>query len=528
MAFSSDWRQHVEEAARRGADPLQSWDRAVDLGGNTLSGADAGMVGKYWAIMGGSRNEEWIRSNPTEFWQRQLRDAQNYFNNEMQHYGNVRSDIMMKEARQKEAELDAWKQQQQAQAQASTQQLQAQYEAQAAALAAQQAETNRQLQVQQQQAAQAAQQQEQQRAAEEAARLQQQQQEQWGSFMGSYNLSNVDDDKYAGEQSQASNYRSFLESQLGTAGYDAGSLLGGYDPTEAINAARRTTEGFETYKASLDPHVQQHGGYDQIMTQALGVQKQGSQQLSQYDQQIRDQLSGLGQAYQAYADLGNIQNAAGATGQEKIMSLFGFQRPDAEGIRADVSGIGSEYERLARETTMLYGGDTAKPQGQYQNMMTQWHGLQAQLNPAIQGLLSTYGSAGNTLYGMYGNLQDVTSGRIRSEASRQAGLLSQRSGEVSALTGQATQLGTRAQDTYNQTASRLRATRIAEGEALREQQAQSDFLERQNRLMGLAATTLQKPMERTQSVLRRVRPEEDQYSQDPLGLTRGYSSLLGG
>lgn len=523
MAYSTNWQTHLEEAARRGADPLQSWDVAASLGGNTLSGADAGLVGKYWAITGGSRNEEWISSDPSEFWYRQLRDAQNFFQQGMQHYGNLRSDILMKEAREKDAELNAWKNELDAKIQGSTGEMRAQYEAQKAELEREHNLQQAKLLAAQQQAAVSAQQQEQLRAAEE----QRQQGERWQSFLGGYNLSNVDDDSYAGEQSQAADYRSFLEGQLGTAGYDAGSLLGGYDPTEAINAARRTTEGFEAYKNTLQPWADQYGASQDLITNALNEQKTAGQQLSQYDQQVRDTLSGLGQAYQAYSDLGNIQSATGDTGKEKVMSLFGLQRPDIQGVQQEFAGIGSEVQRLANETSMLYGG-RGVPTGQKSELLNQWQSISDQFNPAAQGLLSKFGSAQDTLYNMYGNLQDVMTGRIRSEASRQAGLLSQGANELASITGQASQLQTRAQDTYNQTASRLRATRIAEGQQLREQRAQQDFRNRQNRLMGLAATTLQKPMERTWSTLGRVQPDNYQYSQDPLGLSRGYSSLLGG
>jgi len=523
MAFAQDWATHVQEAARRGADPLASWDVAVDIGGNTLGGADAGLVGKYWAIVGNQRNEEWISSNPTEFWQRQLRDAQNHFANEMQHYGNLRSDIMMKEARAKEAALDKWKQEMETKVGADTQAVAQRYNELSSQLQQQYAEQQNQMQSLMQQSAQQAQIQEQQRAAAEARATEQRQQDRWSTFLGDYGLTNVDADKYAGEQSQAAGYKSFLESQLGSAGFDAGSLLSGYDPTEAINAARRTTEGFDTYKQSLQPWANQYGVSNDLMTNAMGVQSEAQQGLNTYDLQVRDKLSQLGQAYQAYSQLGDIRQTGG-----DVMSLLGYNRPDEQGLRQTFTGIGSEYDRISKETEMLYGGDTAKPQGLYQQSRQQWSGLESRFNPALSGLLSTFGSAQGALQGMYGNVSDVASGRFTSEAARYGGLLSAGSGQVSSVLGEAQQAGTRAQQTYNETANRLRTQRISEGVALREQQAQSDFLERQNRLLGLAATTLQKPMERTQSVLRRVRPEETQYSQDPLGLTRGYSSLLGG
>jgi len=91
-----DWRQHLEEAARKGVDPISTWGSFAELGNTSLQGEDADLVAKYWGLTGGQRNQEWVDANPTEFWQRQLRDAQNWFANEMQHYGNVRADELNK------------------------------------------------------------------------------------------------------------------------------------------------------------------------------------------------------------------------------------------------------------------------------------------------------------------------------------------------------------------------------------------------------------------------------------------------
>lgn len=516
MAFSTDFRRHIEEAARRGANPLESWDIARDLGSNTLGGADAGLVGKYFAAANISRQDEWANSNPTEYWQRQLRDAQNWFSSQMEHYSNVRADIVNKEAMQKAADLNAWRDQIVAEQRGVTAELQAAYEQQSKALQESFAQQSAQLSQAITNAESAAKLREQQRIASENL----QKNTDWNTFLGGYNLSNVDNDKYAGEQSQAASYRGFLEQQLGTAGYDAGSLLSGYDPTEAINASRVVTENFDTWKNSLfnydiasDPSKQ---------GQALSVQSQASTQLSQYDQQIRDKLSGLGQAYQAYSSLGDITRYGG-----DVMSLFGFNDPTStvSQIQGQFSQMGESYGQTAKELEMLYSGGTTPP-GLYSKQMDTWQNLSSQVNPLAQGLLSTYGDARSTLTSLYGDVQAVTSGRIRSEAERQRGLLTEKSGLLSSLTGQAGQEVTRLQNLYNQTASNLRTTRIAEGQQIREQRALQDYTDRQGRLMSLAATTLQKPATRTQQVLRRT--PADIQTTDPLALTRGYSSLLGG
>lgn len=521
MPYSENWDEHLRQSALKGVDPISYYDRAKELGAHNLSEGDALLVARYWQAHGGERNEEWIRANAPEFWARQLRDAQNWFGREYETYGKIRADVINKDIQAKMSDLNKWRDQMSAQSGANTQAIMSEYARRSQALQQQQQQQVEALRNQIGQAYNAAGIQDAMRSSNEKLRAQ----TDWGAFKSQYNLSNIDADRYAGEQSQAANYRQFLESQLGTAGFNAGNLLSGYDPTEAINAARRTTEGFESYKNSLLNTGRTD--YDQLRGEALGAQAQFGTQLSTYDQQVRNQLANLGNAYQSYAQLGDIRSAQGNTGAEKVMSLFGFQRPDVAGMQQAFSGIGTEYERIARETEMLYGGDTAKPQGQYQQLMGKWNTLANQFNPAAQGLLSAFGNAQNTLYGMYGNVQDVVSGRIRSEAQRQGGLLSQQQGVVQGLAGQATQEGARVQDLYTQTANRLRASRLAEGAALQQQNQMQDFTERQNRLMSLAATTLQRPVERTMRTLRRPE-DEQQVTLDPLGLSRGYSSLLGG
>jgi hypothetical protein len=206
------------------------------------------------------------------------------------------------------------------------------------------------------------------------------------------------------------------------------------------------------------------------------------------------------------------------------MGLFGLRAPDIQGVQNEFGSMQSAYQQKAKELGMLSGDAAGAKVGEQQ--MGAWQGIASKFNPAAQGLLSTYGNAQNTLYSMYGDLDAVRTGRIGSEASRQAGLLSNATNTLSGVVGEAGTATTRLENLYNETANRLRSTRAAEGQALQEQNAQRSFVDRQNRLMSLAATTLGKPAERTRGTLRR--PEEDtQQTFDPLGLSRGYS-LLGG
>lgn len=521
MAFSNNWDEHLRIAAQKGADPFTSWDVAKDLGGNTLGGADAGLVGKYWAIMGGGRNEEWISANPTEFWQRQLRDAQNYFSNASEHYGNLRADIISKENQAKMAEMDKYKQSLMDEQGAITSSLLSQYNEQSSKMQADYAAAQQALLAQQQQASVAAAQQEQLRAQAEVA----QKNADWKVTQANLGLSNVDADKYAGEQSQAAQYQQLLSSQLGGAGFDSGNLLSGYDPTNAINQARLVTENFDTYRNSL-------GAYEyspELYGQAMRVQSEGNTNLSQFDSQVRDQLSQLGQVYSAYSSLGDINSAQGTTAQQKVGSLLGISDPTASvnESRTSLTNMGTSYNDLNSQLGMLYGDDTNMGAKVSNPNTEKWTNIYNQFEPAAQGLLSQYSGGTSYLHSLYGDLQSVRTGRLNSEASRVGGLLSEASGRVTNVLGSASNEATRLQDQYNTTASTLRSQRIAEGTQIRENQALNEFKNQQNRLMGLAATTLQKPALRTQQALTRKRPDEVGYT-DPLNLTRGYSSLLGG
>jgi hypothetical protein len=504
-------------AAQYGSDPISMYSSASELGANNLSGADAGLVGKFWSAKGLGRNEEWIRANAPEFWQRQLRDAQNWAANVYQDYGNKRADFINKDIQRQMGELEKWRTEMQSAAGGMTQDLLNQYNSKVSQLQSQHQSQLSQLQSSIGNAYNSSGVQEQLRASQEKLR----QASDWGNFIGQYDLSNRDADKYAGEQSQASGYRQFLEQQLGSAEYNAGNLLSGYDPTAAINAARMTTEGFDAYKNSLSS---QGGDFASAQGNALQQRSLFGQNLSQYDQEVRNKLDTLGQVYQAYKGLGDINAQTGSTGKEKVMGLFGLRAPDIQGVQNEFGSMQSSYQQKATELGMLSGDTAGARVGEQQ--MGVWQGIASKFNPAAQGLLSTYGNAQNTLYSMYGDLDAVRTGRIGSEASRQAGLLSNATNTLSGVVGEAGTATTRLENLYNETANRLRSTRVAEGQALQEQNAQRSFVDRQNRLMSLAATTLGKPAERTLGTLRR--PEEDtQQTFDPLGLSRGYS-LLGG
>jgi len=531
-------------AAQYGSDPISMYSAASELGANNLNGADAGLVGKYWSAKGIGRNEEWIRANAPEFWQRQLRDAQNWAADVYQNYGNKRADFINKDIQKKMGDLEKWRTEMQSAAGGMTQDLLNQYKSKVSQLQSQHQSQLSQLRSAAGKAYDFSGVQEQIRASEEGLRqsqegLRQSAQEKlnWDNFTGQYDLGNRDADKYAGEQSQASGYRQFLEQQLGSAEYNAGNLLSGYDPTAAINAARMTTEGFDAYKNSLSS---QSGDYASAQVNALKQRGLFGQNLSQYDQEVRNKLDNLGQVYQAYKGLGDINAQVGSTGKEKVMGLFGLRAPDIQGVQNEFSSMQSSYQQKAKELGMLSGDNAGAQSGEQQ--MGVWQGIASKFNPAAQGLLSTYGNAQNTLYSMYGDLDAVRTGRIGSEASRQAGLLSNATNTLSGVVGEAGTATTRLENLYNETANRLRSTRVAEGQALtanrlrstrvaegqalQEQNAQRSFVDRQNRLMSLAATTLGKPAERTLGTLRR--PEEDtQQTFDPLGLSRGYS-LLGG
>ena len=277
-------------AAQYGSDPISMYSSASELGANNLSGADAGLVGKFWSAKGLGRNEEWIRANAPEFWQRQLRDAQNWAANVYQDYGNKRADFINKDIQRQMGELEKWRTEMQSAAGGMTQDLLNQYNSKVSQLQSQHQSQLSQLQSSIGNAYNSSGVQEQLRASQEKLR----QASDWGNFIGQYDLSNRDADKYAGEQSQASGYRQFLEQQLGSAEYNAGNLLSGYDPTAAINAARMTTEGFDAYKNSLSS---QGGDFASAQGNALQQRSLFGQNLSQYDQEVRNKLDTLGQVY---------------------------------------------------------------------------------------------------------------------------------------------------------------------------------------------------------------------------------------
>lgn len=516
-----DFDRLIREYANKGYDFNSAFGTVnpVDLGGNSLSGNDALTVGRYWALTGGGRNEEWIHANPTEFWQRQLRDAQNWLSLKAEDYGKTRAAVINDQIQKKMTDLDMWRQQMQSSAGADRATIQAQYQQQVAALQSEHQKQIGGLQSSIGQAANAAGIQEQFRASQEKLR----QLGDWGNFVSSYNLDPIDQDSYQGEEAQAGSFKDFLSRQLGGAGYDAGGLLGGYDLSPEVSGSRGIMQNFNTYRNSL------YGSDQSQQGNALGIRSTAGQQLSQYDQTIRDKLANLGQVYQAYQGLGDINAQTGATAQDRVMGLFGYQKPDVEGAQREFGEMGTGYQKLAGELGMLYGGDGA-PTGLVNQQMDKWGGISGRFNPAVQGLLSTYGSAASTLHGLYGDIEAVRTGRIRSEASRQGGLLSSATGQVTSVLGDASTAATRLQDLYNQTASTLRAQRITEGSQIREQNLQRDFTERQNRLLSMTATTLSKPGQRTAEALRRpvdILETQQQPMYDPLGLTRGYS-LLGG
>jgi hypothetical protein len=226
----------------------------------------------------------------------------------------------------------------------------------------------------------------------------------------------------------------------------------------------------------------------------------------------------LGQAYNAYAVLGDVTQAQGATPQEKVASLFGVRPINTQPTKDVMNANFGAQQGIIDQLSSLYvesGGAPGQVIDPISQRLTNMTGL---FGTAVQGVDNTYLQGVQELYQGYGNVDQMASGKVFNRANQIGGLLSQGATDLNTLVGQAGTETNQAQQEYDRIGSAMRGARINERAALVAQQAESTANDYRKRQLMSAANTLNRQLLRTNQETAPV------YNIDPLGLSR--SSLF--
>ena len=468
---TSSWNDDLlKAAAAKNTNWSNLYSGQSNLGNTTLGGSDAKLVSQYFAAKGYGRNEEWIGSNADSYWQRQLRDAQNWAMQNDKTQGMYQAELNNKNVLAKQYEMGQFQSGINSQQSALLNQLQEAYRTNNTAQQSQLQEALKQFASAQDSATRFSTEQEARRMQSEYDRNLEMG-KQSVSTTASRTLQGTDDDRYQGELQQQGSQAEFIRNQLGSVGLDTG-FLSNYDIGAKANQALQFTDQYNSLRSkSPDVLINERGGVSQAQ-QALEQQYASSQTgVLDYDSQVRNQLSQLSSLYQAYNRLGNISSAQGSTGQEKVASLFGLGKVDTSGVSQDFSGVQNQFNQQLQDLTRLTG-DNQEITNQFVNPFQQ---LSQNFNTQQQDLNNLYQSGANQLYGLYGDTEAMSTGRAFNEASRQAGLLSSGATQLGSTVSQARNLNTGLLSKYNETANSLRNQRTNERNSYYADDAQRQF-----------------------------------------------------
>ena len=469
---TNQWNDNLLKAAvGRNTNWSNIYTGQSDLGNTTLSGADAKLVSQYFAAKGYGRNEEWIGSNADSYWMRQLRDAQNWAGQIDKTQGIYQAELNSKGTMAKQTEMDAFQKNISSQQDALFNQLQQAYndnnKQQQDALNA----SLRQLRESQDSASRAAAEQEARRMQQEDIRIQNEGIQNVAKT-ASRGLQGTDADRYQGELQQQGSQFDFIRSQLASVGIDQG-FLSNYDIGAKASQANQLTDTYNQYRSQApDSLISKYGGVSQAQQELEKQYSQSQTGVLDYDSQVRNSLSQLGSLYSSFNRLGDINSVQGNTGQERVASLFGVQKVDTSGAQNQFGSQQEAYNKQLANLAQISGGMNQELVTQFQNPFAD---LSRVFNEQVSELGNTYQQGANQLYGLYGDAQAMSSGRVFNAASQQQGLLSSGATRLGSTLGQASNMGTNLMSKYNETANALRNARTNERNTYYANDAQRRF-----------------------------------------------------
>ena len=469
---TNQWNDNLLKAAvGRNTNWSNIYTGQSDLGNTTLSGADAKLVSQYFAAKGYGRNEEWIGSNADSYWMRQLRDAQNWAGQNDKTQGIYQAELNSKGTMAKQTEMDAFQKNISSQQDALFNQLQQAYndnnKQQQDALNA----SLRQLRESQDSASRAAAEQEARRMQQEDIRIQNEGIQNVAKT-ASRGLQGTDADRYQGELQQQGSQFDFIRSQLASVGIDQG-FLSNYDIGAKASQANQLTDTYNQYRSQApDSLISKYGGVSQAQQELEKQYSQSQTGVLDYDSQVRNSLSQLGSLYSSFNRLGDINSVQGNTGQERVASLFGVQKVDTSGAQNQFGSQQEAYNKQLANLAQISGGMNQELVTQFQNPFAD---LSRVFNEQVSELGNTYQQGANQLYGLYGDAQAMSSGRVFNAASQQQGLLSSGATRLGSTLGQASNMGTNLMSKYNETANALRNARTNERNTYYANDAQRRF-----------------------------------------------------
>lgn len=429
-----------------------------DLGNTSLSGSDAKLVSQYFHAKGLSRNEEWIGSNQESYWQRQLRDAQNWAMQNDKTQGLYKAEMDAKAVLEKESEMKKFQEElSKKRDEEAAQRLQdmlgndakskAAFDAQLQSMKESQENIGKWL--------------------ADTTAYQQRTQNQLGlSKLINSNSVQPDEDQYQGELSQASNQIGFIRSQLEGVGGNT-DFLSKYGISDLVNQANTFGSNYNNLRqadlstTAQNPDVQMKFQKDFADAQA-GIMS--------YDAQVRERLSGLSSLYNAYKQFGDITKAKGTTGQDKLGSLLGIQNIDTAKYRNELSGATAGYG--ASFTDLLkYGGDPAGS-SRTSDVINK---LSGGIESVIDQNRLQYQSGLDNLLSSYTNPDTMLGGRLGTEALKLQGLLSSEATQLTSNLADARNASTQMQAQAEFAKNNLINQRVSERNAFYGNKAQKDL-----------------------------------------------------
>jgi hypothetical protein len=471
--FNND--EVLKAAAAKNTNWSNIYSGSRDLGGTTLTGSDAKLVSQYFSAKGYNRNEEWIRSNADSYWQRQLRDAQNWALQNDKTQGLYQAELQGKNALVKQNEMQTFQKGIETKQTEVVQKLQDSYTQNNVAQQETLKNALAQLQQAQENASRAASEQEAKRVQQENLRIQEQGR-QSVTNTASRSLQGVDADRYQGELQQYGTQADYIRNQLASAGIDQG-FLSNYGIDAKANQANQWADRYNSARSQApDSLIGKYGGVSQAQQALEQEYSQAQTGLLDYDSQVRNSLSQLGTLYNSFNRLGDINSVTGNTGQERVASLFGVQKIDTSGVQKELGTQQEAYNRKLSELSSLVGG-SEEVLNQYRNPFDT---IVSSFNQQNAELGNVYQQGANQLYNLYGNAEAMSSGRAFNVASQQQGLLSSGATKLGSTLGQVSNLSSNLVSKYNETANALRNQRTTERNAYYSNEARRQFNEQQS------------------------------------------------
>ena len=447
-----------DDLLKAGVASKKSWSDLytgnANLGNHSLSGSDAKLVSQYFAAKGLSRNEEWIGSNQDSYWQRQLRDAQNWAAQNDKTQGLYQAEMNAKAVLVKEAEMKKFQDElSKERAKESARLYQDMLSADA------KSKTTFETQLQSMKEAQTNMGKWLTDSAANENKL---------SLSGLINANDVqpDADQYQGELAQANSQIDFIRKQIeGVEGNT--DFLSKYGISDLANQANTFGTNYSNLRntdlntTSQNPDAQMKFQKDFADAQA-GIMS--------YDSQVRERLAGLSSLYNAYSQVGDITQAQGATGQEKLASLLGIKNIDMTKYRNDLSSATGSYGASFMDFTQ-YGGD-ASLAGRTSDII---NSLGGDVDSTVNRHEVNYQHGLGNLLSSYTNPDAMLSGRLGTDALKLQGLLSSGATQLTSNLSEASNANTQMQAQAATAKNNLINSRISDRNSFYGNKAQTDL-----------------------------------------------------